>query len=79
MKSGKVMLNASSWDNVSLSGVTPCEHDESTFNVSFCCMEGNVNTSDASQEANHSSSISLPTSGPFYLLKVSMSVLLKQK
>ena len=73
------MFNDSSWDSVSLSGVTPCEYDESTLNISFCCMEGNINTSDATQAAHHSSSIYLPSSGPFYLLKVSMSILKKEK
>ena len=71
MKSGKIMINGSSLDNVTLSGVTPCDYDEATLNISFCCMEMNTNTEDIFQEPHPSASVFLPSSGPFYLLKVS--------
>ena len=71
MKSGKIMINGFSLDNVTLSGVTPCEYDETTLNISFCCVEMNVNTNNTFQEPHSSASVFLPLSGPFYLLKVS--------
>ena len=77
MTSGMITIDGSSLDDVTLSGVTSCEYDEATLRISFCCMERNVNANDTPQVPSYSSSIFLPSSGPFYLLKVTMSILLK--
>ena len=70
MKDGKIVLNGSTLDTVTLSGVTPCGYDGSTLNISFCCMGESASTGGNFQAANYLSGVHLPSSGPFYLLKV---------